>query len=159
METQEGGGFQPKSSPFTSYNWRKQKNQNVSTQKKAFNNLQHELAQQHNEEDKHIRFFNLANFFSPVLFQGLLLSPPGGEGRVIQGIKQIIGLIRENVYSNETRCDGAITTWNVILLCVDQAESRATRMDCTFFRGSLSSLNDAIHLHNNRPNDFKKRLV
>lgn len=59
---------------------------------------------------------------------------------VIQRIRQIIGLIRENLYSNE--CNGAITSWNVILLCVDQAENKATRMGCTFFRGSLYYLND-----------------
>lgn len=54
-----------------------------------------------------------------------------------------------NLYSNETQRDEAITSWNVILLFVDQAENKATRMDCAFFRDSLSGFSDAVHLQNN----------
>lgn len=77
---------------------------------------------------------------------------------VIQGIKLIIGLIR-GICILMRQCDGAITSWNVILLCVDQAENKATRTACASFRDSLSNLNDAIHFQNNQPNDFRRKLV
>lgn len=79
-----GGAFNTKSSPsqaFIEENKTYKKNQNkllTSSNTSWQNNTP--------EKDKHIYCFNLPHFFlSPVLFHGMLLSPPGGEGRCHSG--------------------------------------------------------------------------